>query len=117
MIHDRLPFLDLPDRAVRRRGRDAVLVHRAARGQQVGCVVARVVEGFDLRLERLAVLLLRDQRKLAFGVFRDGHEDHGQIQRGREAEEARVFAGDVNRLVAPVGVSDLDGGHDVELRA
>ena len=58
MIHDRLPFLDLPDGAFLGHGVDTGLIHRGRGGQQVGRVIARVVEGFDLRSEGLAILVL-----------------------------------------------------------
>ena len=58
------------------------LIHRARRRQQVGRVAARVVERLDLRREGLPVLVLGDERQFALGVFRYGHEDHGENTAG-----------------------------------
>src|SRR6266545_7078828 len=117
VIHDRLPFLDLPGGALPRRGGHAALVHHAWGRQQVGRVAARVVEGLDPRRERLPLLVLGNERQLALRVLRDRHGDHGEIQRAREAVQARVLPADVDGAVAAIEVSDLDGRHDVELGA
>ena len=58
VIHDRLPFLDLRDSAFPLRGGDAAPVHRAGWRQQIGRVIARVVECLDLRFKRLTCLFL-----------------------------------------------------------
>jgi len=69
VIHDRLPFLDLPDGAFLPHSVDTTVVHRARRGQQVRRVIARVVERLDLRFERLAILVLGYKSEFALGVF------------------------------------------------
>jgi hypothetical protein len=48
VIHDRLPFFDLPESAVGLQDVDAALIKRTRRGQQVRRVVTRVVERLDL---------------------------------------------------------------------
>src|SRR5271157_2583241 len=49
VVHDRLPLLDLPDRAVPRHGINAGVIHRADGRQQVGRVTAWIVERLDRR--------------------------------------------------------------------
>ncbi len=78
VIHDRLPFLDLPDSVFLRPGGDTGLIHRARRRQQVGRVAARVVECLDPRFEGLTLLVLGHESQFALGVFRDGHENHAE---------------------------------------
>ena len=67
--------------------------------------------------ERLPLLVLGHQRQLALGVLRNGRENHAEIQRAGEAIQTLVLAGDVDRTIAAVEVSQFDGRHDVELRA
>jgi hypothetical protein len=62
VIHDRLPFLDFPEAAVLRPGIKACLIRRARRWQQVGRVIATVIERLDLRFQRLPVLVLGHNR-------------------------------------------------------
>ena len=48
VVHDRLPFLDLPDCAVPRHGINTGVIHRADRRQQVGRVTAERDDHFGL---------------------------------------------------------------------
>src|ERR1019366_9864972 len=79
IIHDRLPFLDLPDWAVARRGGDAALIHRARRRQQIRGAMPGVVKRLNLRLEGPALLVLGHEEKLALRVVRDGDENLADV--------------------------------------
>ena len=66
------------------------LIHRRTRWwQQIGSITARVVECLDLRFEGPTVLVLGHKRQFALGVFRYGHEKHGDHQGAREAIQTR----------------------------
>jgi hypothetical protein len=56
VIHDRPPFLDLPDSAFPLRCGGAAPVHRAGWRQQIG-VSSRGVEYLDLRFKRLRMFV------------------------------------------------------------
>src|ERR1039457_369963 len=84
------------------------------RRQQVGRIVARVVECLDPGLERLALLVFGHKRQLALCVGWDGHGYLGEIQGGADAIQSLVLAGDVDGPVAAIKVSDLDGRYGIE---
>ena len=114
MIHDRLPFFDLADRAFLHYSVNAALIHRALRRQQVTRVVARIVERLDLRFEGLTSLVFGNQRELPFGVLRDGYDDRAEHQWAGEAVQLLVLPGDVDRGIAPIQVPQFDGRYDVK---
>src|ERR1017187_3018543 len=84
------------------------------RRQQVGRIVARVVECLDPGLERLALLVFGHKRQLALCVGWDGHGYLGEIQGGADAIQSLVLTGDVDGPVAAIKVSDLDGRYGIE---
>src|ERR1019366_6672934 len=84
------------------------------RRQQVGSIVARVVECLDPGLERLALLVFGYKRQFALCVGWDGHGYLGEIQGGADTIQPLILTRDVDDPVAAIKVSDLDGRHGIE---
>jgi hypothetical protein len=75
IVHDGLPFLDLPEIALLRYGGDAALIQGTLGRKQIGRVMARIVERLDLRFEWLAFFVFGDQKQLALCVAWDGDKN------------------------------------------